>query len=108
MRFDVVINAPMEPRVFRVVAVINGVPCISATKPDTDNFPSETIKVYCRDGSGDATSQHDTPDGLVQEVHVGDFVGVCSKRAEDFPTTLNSFYVVAIRDNQVITKNAIL
>ena len=108
MRFDVVINAPREPRVFRVVAVINGVPCISATKPDTDNFPSETIKVYCRDGSGDATSQHDTPDGLVQEVHVGDFVGVCSKRAEDFPTTLNSFYVVAIRDNQVITKNAIL
>ena len=108
MRFDVVINAPREPRVFRVVAVINGVPCISATKPDTDNFPSETIKVYCRDGSGDATSQHDTPDGLVQEVHVGDFVGVCSKRAEDFPATLNSFYVVAIRDNQVITKNAIL
>ena len=108
MRFDVVINAPMEPRVFRVVAVINGVPCISATKPDTDNIPSETIKVYCGDGSGNATSQHDTPDGPVQEVHVGDFVGVCSKRAEDFPATLNSFYVVAIRDNQVITKNAIL
>ena len=108
MRFDVVINAPREPRVFRVVAVINGVPCISATKPDTDNFPSETIKVDCRDGSGDATSQHDTPDGPVQEIHVGDFVGVCSKRAEDFPATLNSFYIVAIRDNQVITKNAIL
>ena len=105
MKFDLIVNAPLEPRVFRVVTVINGVPCISVTKLDTDNFPSETIKVYCRDGSGDATSQHDTPDGLV---HVGDFVGVCSKRAEDFPTTLNSFYVVAIRDNQVITKNAIL
>ena len=108
MKFDLIVNAPLEPRVFRVVTVINGVPCISVTTLDTDNFPSETIKVYCRDGSGDATSQHDTPDGLVQEVHVGDFVGVCSKRAEDFPTTLNSFYVVAIRDNQVITKNAIL
>ena len=108
MRFDVVINAPMEPRVFRVVAVINGVPCISVTKLDTDNFPSETIKVYCGDGSGNATSQHETSEGLVQEIYEGDYVGLCSKRAEDFPATLNSFYVVAIRDNQVITKNAIL
>ena len=108
MRFNVVINAPMEPRVFRVVTVINGVPCISVTKLDTDNFPSETIKVYCGDGSGNATSQHETSEGLVQAIYEGDYVGVCSKRAEDFPATLNSFYVVAIRDNQVITKNAIL
>ena len=43
MKFDLIVNAPLEPRVFRVVTVINGVPCISVTKPDTDNFPSETI-----------------------------------------------------------------
>lgn len=39
MKFDLIVNAPMEPRVFRVVTVINGVPCISVTKLDTDNFP---------------------------------------------------------------------
>ena len=49
MKFDLIVNAPLEPRVFRAVTVINGVPCISVTKLDTDNFPSETIKVYCRD-----------------------------------------------------------
>ena len=108
MTFDLIVNAPMEPRTFPVSAVINGVPCIPVSNMDAANPPSETIKVYCGDGSGDATSQHDTPDGPVQEVHVGDFIGVCSKRAEDFPTTLNSFYVVAIRNNQVRTKNAIL
>ena len=43
MKFDLIVNAPLEPRVFRVVTVINGVPCISVTKLDTDNFPSETI-----------------------------------------------------------------
>ena len=32
MKFDLIVNAPLEPRVFRVVTVINGVPCISVTK----------------------------------------------------------------------------
>ena len=108
MKFDLIVNAPLEPRVFRVVTVINGVPCISVTKLATDNFPSETSKAYCGDGSGNATSQHATSEGLVQEIYDGDYVGVCSNRAEECPATLNSFYVVAIRDNQVITKNAIL
>ena len=71
LRFDVVVNAPMEPRIFPVSTIVDGVPCIRVSTMDTGRLPSETIKVYCRDGSGDATSQHDTPDGLVQEVHVG-------------------------------------
>lgn len=108
MKFDLIVNAPMEPRVFRVVTVINGVPCISVTKLDTDNFPSETIKVYCGDGSGNATSQHDYPEGRVQEVHPGDFVEVLSKKSSSSPLKINSFYIVAIRNNQAITKNAIL
>ena len=108
MKFDLIVNAPLGPRTFPVSTIVDGVPCIRVSTMDDANLPSETIKVYCGDGSGNATSQHDTPDGPVQEIHVGDFIGVCSKRAEDFPTTLNSFYVVAIRNNQVRTKNAIL
>ena len=108
MKFDLIVNAPMEPRVFRVVTVINGVPCISVTKLDTDNFPSETIKVYCGDGSGNATSQHDTPDGLVQEVHIGDFVAVCAKQAVDSPIMVNSYYISDIRNDHVTTVYATL
>lgn len=108
MKFDVVVNAPMEPRTFPVSAVINGVPCIPVSNMDAANPPSETIKVYCRDGSGDATSQHDTPDGPVQEVHEGDFIGVCSKWAEDFPATLNSYLITKVRNGRVITVNAVL
>lgn len=108
MKFDLIVNAPLEPRVFRVVTVINGVPCISVTKLDTDNFPSETIKVYCGDGSGNATSQHDTPDGPVQEVHIGDFVAVCAKQAVDSPIMVNSYYISDIRNDHVTTVYATL
>ena len=108
MKFDVVVNAPMEPRTFPVSAVINGVPCISVTKLDTDNPPSETIKVYCRDGSGNATSQHDLPDGPVQEVHMGDFVAVCTKQAVDSPIMVSSYYISDIRNDHVTTVHATL
>ena len=37
MKFDLIVNAPLEPRVFRAVTVINGVPCISVTKLDPHN-----------------------------------------------------------------------
>ena len=108
MTFDLIVNAPMEPRTFPVSAVINGVPCIPVSNMDAANPPSETIKVYCGDGSGDATSQHDTPDGPVQEVHVGDFIGVCSKCSTSAPTTLNSLYITSIQGNLVTTVNAVL
>ena len=39
MKFDLIVNAPLEPRVFRVVTVINGVPCILFT-----SLQSETTK----------------------------------------------------------------
>lgn len=108
MKFDVVVNAPMEPRTFPITAIIDGIPCIRVSTMDDANLPSETIKVYCGDGSGDATSQHDTSDGPVQEIYVGDFIVVCSKRAEDFPTTLNSYFVTKILDGRVVTVNAVL
>ena len=108
MKFDVVVNAPMEPRTFPITAVIDGIPCIRVSTLDDANLPSETIKVYCGDGSGDATSQHDSPEGRVQEVHAGDFVGVLSKKSSSSPLKINSFYIVAIQNNQAITKNAIL
>ena len=107
MKFDVVVNAPMEPRTFPVSTIIGGVPCISVSTMDTSCLPSETVQVY-DGGVGGTTREHCTPDGLVQEVHVGDFIGVCSKKSDDSPTTLNSLYVTEIRDNQVITVNAIL
>ena len=28
MKFDVIVNAPMEPRIFPITAVIGGIPCI--------------------------------------------------------------------------------
>lgn len=108
MKFDLIVNAPMEPRVFHISTIVDGVPCIRVSTMDTSRLPCESIKVYCRDGSGNATSQHDTPDGPVQEVHEGDFIGVCSKWAEDFPATLNSYLITKIRNGRVITVNAVL
>ena len=108
MKFDVIVNAPMEPRIFPITAVIGGIPCIRVFNMDDNHLPSETIKVYCGDGSGDVTPQHDSPEGRVQEVHPGDFVGALSKKSSSSPLKINSFYIVAIRNNQAITKNAIL
>jgi hypothetical protein len=106
MKFDVIVNAPIAPRTFPVTAVIGGVPCIKVSTMDTNHLPSETIKVFGEVGG--ATKEHNTPDGPVQEVHVGDFIGVYSKCSMNAPSTLNSLYITAIQGNLIVTTNAIL
>ena len=84
MKFDVIVNAPMEPRIFPITAVIGGIPCI--------RFLTWTI-IICRlkllrsiaGWEWDVTPQHDSPEGRVQEVHPGDFVGVLSKKSSSSP-----------------------
>ena len=105
MKFDVV-NALMGPRTFPVSTIVDGVPCIRVSTMDPNYLPSETIKVFSR--AGGATKEHNTPDGPVQEVHIGDFIGVCTKQSMDSNIPLRSLYVTEIRDNQAITVNAIL
>ena len=105
MNFDFVANAPMEPRTFPVSAVIDGIPCIPVSKLDTANLPSETVQVYHGELGG-ATHKHDTPNGLVQEVHQGDFIGVCARADSHSPITLISYYVTQIKNHQVQTKIA--
>lgn len=108
MKFDLIVNAPMEPRTFPVSTIVDGVPCIRVSTMDTGRLQSETIKVYCRDGSGNPTSQHCMTNGPVQEVHVGDFIGVCSKKSKDSPATLNSYLITKVQNGRVITVNAVL
>lgn len=106
MKNYVVVNAPMEPRTFPVSTEINGVPCIRVCTMDMNHLPSETIKVFC--AAGGAAKEHNTSEGLVQEVCVGDYIGVCAKQSPNSPQTLNSLYITEIREGLVITVNAIL
>lgn len=106
MKIDVMLNCATTPRNFDVSACINDIACINVSTMDADHLPSETVKVFS--STGGATKEHWTSTGPVQEVHVGDFIGVCAKADVNSPVTLNSYYVDKIKGDKVITKNAIL
>lgn len=104
MNFNVLLNAHIEPCTFPVVAVINGIPCIPAYKPEPFDI---TVRVYHGIGGGQ-TQQHDTPEGRVQEVSVDDIVVVLAKKHKDAPIMLDAYYVDRINEDQVFTHKAIL
>lgn len=107
MKFDVVANAPMgRERVFPVHSLVNGNPCVISIKdlPDDDG---EYIRVFA--GSKDhVVREYPTKDSdrVLQEVHVGDFIGLYTRK--NGTLFLNSFYVKEVTQKAVRCIRAIL